>query len=505
MRRHDAARGGTAMQEAQLVRGRPGCLAMQDYRTDLVVVGVLAAVVWGGFIALPGLHIDDEVGAAYYNVRGIVSMGRWGTSLIRLLLIPGPFNGYFTNVLAVALFAASAVLFATLLGLEPWPRRVAAGLTVAFPQFFYQADFHSQADVVPLGYILAIASAGLIMRRGLWWPVLGVLCLTLALAIYQSIILIPITVSLLVLLRRAAQGDGLSEAARQFAACVGMSVAAVMAYAVLTALALRLTGIAPTSSYFAGQFSWNKQPPAVVLATIWRVLRGIPAGGSYYGEGLYALVLAPALMVAAMSARFGLRRWVVVFGALSVLIVSPYGLVIVLGFAEPGRTFVSQGMVFAGLWAIGLSMVARRWAAEAGMVVLGGFALAGMFVLSRLEFADTIQWQADNSLGTRIVGDIYRKYVTFDAERQAVFFYGGYHQHNFWSRPNYNAGSFLDWDGGNTDRIDTFLTVSGIADFHAPPQAVWTALVPLARRLPAWPDPGSIVLQGDVLIVRLGR
>ncbi len=489
-----------------LAGGAAGLL--RDYRTDLVVTAVLAAAVWGGFIALPGLHIDDEVAAAYYNVGGNVAMGRWGTSLVRLLLIPGPFNGYFTNLLAVALFAASGVLFAALLELAPAERLMAAGLYVAFPQFFYQADFHSQADVVPLGYLLALA-AGLILRPGVRrWGILrrtlGVLCLTLAVAIYQSIILMPVTVSLLVLLRRAMRGDAWRPPMRQVAAVTGASVVALGAYAALSALALRVTGIAPTSSYFAGQFSWDKQPAAAVLATIWRVLRGVPSGGSYYGESLYALVLVPALTMAVLAARLGIGRWLVVAGSLAVLVVSPYALVIVLGFPEPGRVFVSAGMVFAGVWAIGLGMLGRR-AALSGVIIVGGFALAGMFVVSRLEFADTIQWQADNSLGTRIVGDIYRKYADFDAGRRAVFFYGGYHQRNFWSRPNYNAGSFLDWDGGNTDRIDTFLTVSGIADFHAPTHAAWLALVPLAQSLPAWPDPGSILLHGDVLIVRLGR
>ncbi len=492
-----------------MTRMRQGWAAAQDYRTDLVVTGLLAAVVWGGFIVLPGLHIDDEVGAASYNLGGNISMGRWGTSLVRLLLIPGPFDGYFTNVLAVALFAASCVLFAASLGLAPAERRAAAGLAVAFPQFFYQADFHSQADVVPLGYILALAATGLMVRRGVAGPALGVLCLALALAIYQSIILIPVTVSLLVLLRRAAAdrmaGGEVGRAIRQVALCAALSVAAAGAYAALSVLALRVSGITASGSYFAGQFSWNKQPPAAVLATIWRVLRGAPRGGSYYGEGLYALVLAPALLLAAGAARFGLGRWLVAVCSLAVLVVSPYGLVIVLGFPEPGRTFVSQGLVFAGIWAIGLSAMPRRAAAMAGVGVVGGFALAGMFVLSRLEFADTIQWQADNSLGTRIVGDIYRKYADFDGERRAVFFYGGYHQRNFWWRANYNAGSFFEWDGGNTDRIDSFLTVSGIADFHAPPPAAWGGLATLARGLPVWPAAGSIALHGDVLIVRLGR
>ena len=482
-----------------------GTSLLREYRTDLAVTAGLAVVVWGGFIVLPGLHIDDEVAAAHYNLGGAVSMGRWGISLVRLLLIPGPFNGYFTNLLAVALFAASSVLFAALLGLAPLERRVAAGLSVAFPQFFYQADFHSQADVLPLGYMLALAAAGLFMRPEVWRRAFGVLCLVLALAIYQSIILIPTTIGLLVALRRASAGGEGGLGVRQVAACLGLSLVALGAYAALSALALRVSGITATSSYFAGQFSWGKQAPAAVLATIWRVLRGVPQGTSYYGEALYGLVLAPALLLAAGAGRFGPGRWLFVVCTLAVLVVSPYALVIVLGFPEPGRTFVSQGMVFAGVWAIGLSLVARRWAAVVGAGVVGGFALAGTFVLSRLEFADTIQWQADSSIGTRIVGDVYRKYPGFDAERRAVFFYGGYHQRNFWWRPTYNAGSFFDWDGGNTDRIDSFLTVSGIADFHAPPPDAWPALAPVARGLPVWPDTGSIVLQGDVLIVRLGR
>jgi hypothetical protein len=53
-------------------------ITLQEY-APIFFVGLL---VYGSFIAMPGLHIDDEISAVFGTVLNDVSMGRWGTSLI---------------------------------------------------------------------------------------------------------------------------------------------------------------------------------------------------------------------------------------------------------------------------------------------------------------------------------------------------------------------------------------------------------------------------------------
>ena len=490
---------------------------LSNCRADFPWAFAAAVVVYGAFVFVPGFHIDDELSAAYGTIASNISIGRWGTSLIRTILLPGPFNGYFASLLSIAVLSLCAVLFPSLLGMGAVERRLTALLFVAFPQFCYELEFHVQAEVIPAGYALAIVSFALLrvahqrtsaVQAGL---LAGCLLLqVLALAIYQPIILIFVSLCLLRTLQRSLQGAAAKELILFAVTCGGMVVLSCAVYFLSSRLVLHATGIPSGGSYFTDQFAWNKQPIAIVTASVLRLALGASDGLSYYGESLYAYTLIPAVIVCGLSLRLGAARCAFSIAMLLLLLVSPYCLVIALGSMQAGRTFVSQAVVFAGLWAMALRLLSVHLGASAhraaAFVIAGGFVLSGSFMASRLAFVDYIQWKADVSTATRLVGDIYHRYSGFDEQRHPVFFYGAYKRPNFWRRPNYNlfGASFFEWDGGNTDRIDAFMTVSAIADFHAPPADQRPSLAMASRTLPVWPDPGAIAMRSGTLIVRLG-
>ena len=498
----------------------PGAAAalLARYQIDLVVAFAAAAAVYGGFLFTPGFHLDDELSAYYGVINADVSLSRWGTALIRLGLIPPPFNGWFTSLLSLTLLSLAAVIFSAMFDCGLLGRRVAATIFLAFPQFAYELEFHVQADVIPLGYALALlsfasyeysaegpASVRLMLRA------VSTLLAVLALSIYQPVVLVAIALCLFAALRRISRGDRLHAILR----CV-IGYAAVMAfvcsaYVVISRSLLAMTGLPNGSAYFTDQLAWGRQPTAEVFQTVLKLLAGAPSSTSYYGEGAYAYVLLPASLIVARSLRTTPLRCLISVLLVILLIAWPYLLVILLGTQQPGRTFVSQSFVFAGFWALAFDMLSRSKlrAAVPALAIAAAtlFLLSGTFHASRLAFADDIAWRADISTGTRLASDIYRKYPDFNAQQHAVLFYGPYRREVFWHRANYDTfgRSFFEWDDGNTDRIDAFLTVSGIANFHPPAGADRPDLIRAARLLPRWPTPDAVAMLNGTIIVHLGE
>ena len=180
-----------------------------------------------------------------------------------------------------------------------------------------------------------------------------------------------------------------------------------------------------------------------------------------------------------------------------------------MGSIQPARTFVVQGASGSALW--GLALLARpRLAVRCKTIVTFGcctYTLVAAFLSSRLAFTDYIQWRADISTGTRLTSSIYQYYPDFDEKEQAVYFYGAYDRPNFWRGSNFDmfGVSFFAWDGGNTDRITTFLTASGVADVHSPVASIRPDLATVARRLSVWPRPDAMKVYDNVLVVRIGK
>ncbi len=487
---------------------------LSDRRPEIVIALVVTLIVYGGFVFVPGLHIDDEVSAVYRNtITGNIGLGRWGTSLFRELAIPEPFNGYFTTLFSVATFSLAGIAFSSYLFNAAGARRMALVLFIAFPQFCYQIEFHVQADVVPVAYLASIMSfVALYDRsrhavRGGRHRVIAVLLILFSMSVYQPIALFAICMGLCVSIEMFLAGHPAKAALKPILGIAAVVAAALPIYVLVSSLLMHVPGVVDGRSYFSNQFLWNKQSLHATIRAVSRVLAGVPWSRTYYGEDLYCIAVIPLLGILLLAVRSGWRTAMFVTPLAIALACLPYTIVIVMGATQPARTFIVQGGCLSALWGSGLTLVPFLARRSGSMLMLTGLGMGvAAFDASRLAFADFIQWQADCSTGVRIIQDIYRVDPSFDEASQAVLFYGAYRRPNFWRAPNYDmfGRSFFAWDNGSPDRIATFLTVTGIANIHAPAAQERPALAQKARTTPVWPRPGSIRVVGNSVIVRLG-
>ncbi|KXV58832.1 hypothetical protein AD947_05265 [Acetobacter tropicalis] len=495
-----------------------GWMALVQARIPLLLTLVLGLCVYGGFVFVPGMHIDDEVYAVYGFVDHDIALGRFIMAFIRAFILPGPFNGYFTALLAVGMLCCSAVTFACTLFRDQLARNVCATLCVVFPQFCYQMEFHLQEAIIPLGYLLSIGAfiplpAIARARSALQACLLAasfVGLMVLAAGIYQPIIVFPACMSLFYALTMLLNGREIRPAFTLIGLTALLSGLALGVYYEAAHLVLRLTGVPSAGAYFVAQVGWLHLPFRTALHYVLHVPVEAAKGHNYYGEALYDASLLPLAFLAMRAIRAGLLRGGLILILSLILLCFPYILPLALAQGQAGRTFIIQGACFGGLWALGLQSLLKDSTLplrriSAGLVV-ALFTLVGSHVASRLAFADYIQWQADTSVSTRIISDIYRKYPDFNENRTPVYFYGPYRRHNFWQHDHYDAfgQSFLAWDEGNTDRITAFMTISGLANLHPPDAPARPRLEDIARTLPVWPQPDAIQRRENALIIRLG-
>ncbi|TIN66718.1 MAG: hypothetical protein E5Y29_26720 [Mesorhizobium sp.] len=77
---------------------------------------------------------------------------------------------------------------------------------------------------------------------------------------------------------------------------------------------------------------------------------------------------------------------------------------------------------------------------------------------------------------------------------------------NYPKQPGSTVGhSFFEWDGGNGWRIAYYMKLLGYSNLNgATPDQVDQTIVRLSA-MPVWPAPGSVEIQGDIALIRLGE
>ena len=418
-------------------------------------------------------------------------------------------------MLSLLIFASSGLAFSCNLFLDSFARKVATIAFIAFPEFCYQMEFHVQADVIPIGYCLGISSF-ILFRKAEERKTgrIGVFCAAtvlsvFSLSIYQPIILFPICMTLTAFVANLLTESSLRHSIRSISRCAMMLLTALLIYEFISKALMHVPGVVDGGSYFKNQFMWSREQYSETMARVLHEIAGSASGTEYYGENLYSVSLIPFFIVVFFSSRTGWLRTFLIASTATMILFLPFSIVMVMGSTQPARTFVVQGASSSALW--GLAFLARPWLAvrHKSIVVFGccAYVLVAAFLSSRLAFTDYIQWRADTSTGTRLIASLYQSYPQFDESDRAVYFYGAYNRPNFWRHSNFDmfGVSFFAWDGGNTDRITTFLTASGIADLHSPVASIRPDLAIAARQLPIWPRSGAMKIYNNVLVVRIGK
>ena len=180
--------------------------------SKLVLFSFFITLVTYGFpLTNYSLSVDSET--PIYSEFSM-SLGRWGTNLVRYRIFEGHLP-YYTMLVGIILLSLTAVELSKLFRFKGALSFAFCALFLTFPQMSYQLVFTMQADVVPLGFLLAVLavkffvnnSQNIFSKKSIVYFILSSLILMFVIAIYQALILIPIVVYIIILLQNTFNED----------------------------------------------------------------------------------------------------------------------------------------------------------------------------------------------------------------------------------------------------------------------------------------------------------
>ena len=161
----------------------------------------ICLITYGFALTNFSLSIDSE--SVIYSDMSL-SLGRWGTNLIRYHIFGGIIP-YFTLLLSLLCLSFAAVEFTKIFSLNTTLSYVFCGIFLSFPQMAYHLIFTMQADVIGLGFLIATLVVKYFLKSSEEPPLTSALYFCIAsllfmfvIALYQALAFIPIVIYIII-------------------------------------------------------------------------------------------------------------------------------------------------------------------------------------------------------------------------------------------------------------------------------------------------------------------
>lgn len=497
-------------------RGDAASSTRDELTRQSIIVAILLAIFCVCYfyeLANFNVSIDEEFFA--FQRPTWIGVGRWALQLVTYLVWPDPTTPLGPFVMFGLTSAIGYALLLRAFRVER-PRAVHFALFpvfVAFPVWFNQIEF--SANTLGNGFAVAACCLGaLLMRRAFddeaKWTGKGIAAaalLAFAVGIYQSFLFLHVVLGVAV-----ASTDRDLEP-RVFVRRLGL-VAASAAVGFLASLAigklvLVISGM-ELSAYAEGfvRLSQLASDPGLVFTLAHRDVANIYVHDWVdFGRAGYvflsAYVLSAAMIFAAPQSGSRRLLWL---ATILVIALAPFGFNMFMGGVMPVRSYVA---VPAAVWCLLFFPLAANPSPRVEKAV---FTIA-IIVFTQILFVQSVVQAGAWAVQRRdllLAGAIYdriaaAKGTAAPAGVTRVLFYG--------TKPPVtpyptvptatNNASFFDWDGGNTFRVVAFMRLIGFSDLAPGTSDECRASRSVFQSMPDWPAPGSVKLEGSVVLVRL--
>jgi len=475
----------------------------RKYQDDIMVfiTAVLALVIVYGYeLTHFTMSADEEF---YDNYEQTIALGRWGHALIRKFILPEPYAPFFTTLLSILFMALSVVVVAKTMKLLPKESVVLALFFVAMPQFAYQMQFSNQSDTVSLGILSSCLATYLFICRPLKKYILNHICafflLILSLSIYQSIIIIPLAVTIASYLI-SSEKISISKTIKSLSLLLMLIVLSSIAYELISTLFPKSSD-AGFNSYYSSQIKWVHQGLYKCLDDVYNSEKSFFDGKSPYALNYYMLALLslPCILVSGVFRQKSLRIILAV-----ALLFLPFSFNLALGGYQPARVLVAMSFSFSFLALV----VLRSFDKTKVMVGLGLIlVLCSSANVSRMFYSDYMSQQADIALANKIMNDIHLLYPSYVDGVTPIYFFGGLYRKDAWFIDNAETFgvSFFTWGGGDNKRIRNFMAVNSIARIKTESDVnAIRSIFKAMQNAPAYPSTSAIKMVDGVMAVKLG-
>lgn len=493
-----------------------------------------ACIAMGGFMFNQTLTIDEELGL--FTTTNISSQGRFTLEVIRQVLHPPgilPLAPYL--ILAAAyIFAYNIILY--LHGLRHgWKSQIGFLIFILFPTNWLIQEWASLSAALGVGLICSCLAAFLTMdlkrfsRSGVHRAALSVLIvalLVLSISTFQSQITLYLALGVGVTLFAGA--PALDNRARQTLRGLGSwlihAMAALLAYVLTTKLYLLITNqnLQHINTYFRNPyFMLRTEPLKFIGGNLEQFLRTYLSPGWFYGNPLWALTaitvgsIAIYMHATRLSQKqgkadaFALRRGWEAWASWLLLLATPLLLNLVSTPNRiPMRALFALPYVAWLMTMVWLELAARFRRVrllQIGSVLACVLVLQSLIAISHYYAARAFSQRSDQLVASTIAAAMasqpsQAKPITQLLTKGALVRMNPY-QTAWYSTA---GASFFDWDQGSSIRIAAWLRAMGLPELTPVGKENSSPYDAKFGAMKAWPQPGSIQVVDQTLLVKLG-
>lgn len=462
-------------------------------------------------IASFNLSIDEEYAAFRTDPSVWVTQGRWGSYLVYKLLLPQPILPFITPAIFGLGCVAAYLLTMGAIGRRQMSFAEYSGFAVfcGFPTWFFIVEFYSNIAAVGIGVFATACAIWLAAteRNALFSPrvLAAVLAGAFAISIYQSFTAALLTMGIAVAVLRHRDGT-IRQLQKELLRVGVVLVGSILLYAAAD-IAFKAS-TTNTSDYIDGFV----QPAALLQNPIVVLTRTVNSIGDIYGFRNKAYVgalwaIPPLLFLGGVAAyKVSSQGRLLVAAAAIITLLLPFGLHLLSAGYMPTRSLV--GVPVAVWFFVYLALTSTVPLIRIPSAVLLAVALFQIMVIQNAYQASMHLVGKHDALLAAAINERLATTPGFDPKTTyALSTFGGQSFVTPYPRPPTSTigHSFFEWDGGNPYRITSYMRLLGFAKVRGPsPEQMDQTIIRLTT-MPIWPAPGSIQIDGDIALVKLGE
>ena len=249
---------------------------------------------------------------------------------------------------------------------------------------------------------------------------------------------------------------------------------------------------------------WEKTMPATMKSMGGHYLgRGAIYGNNLFSLGVLFLLTVSVIVTGVLKSSHRKVEKLSLLLVLLLIICMPFLLNITNSGVMPTRSLIAVPLVISGLVYFGWVCSAKRMRYLIGLVAI---AVTFQFAISnsKLAFANQLSWEADQNLAFRIQNRIDNLNLKIRKPASlAVIGVPKKRSKKVFFKSQTIGNSFFSHGGGGTFRIIMFLDTLGLPRYKVASMDERRAIIDDVKKMPTWPDAGSIAVYNDVLVVKL--
>jgi len=480
----------------------------------ILILAIIIIAAYGFDLFNLNLTIDEEIHSFYNPPETWIRQGRWAIFLMRKLMLPYTTVPFMPLFIGLCFHLAGMLILMEMWGVKKaWQKVLVGAIGIICPVVATMYTFSIMNFAIGAGYFCVALSLLIFARANKGWKYLAILPGMFGIAVYQAFLPTLLVAYLAYLVLRS-----LETPTHPFTDTLQMlliQVGSVLGYWGVQQLFL-VSDKTFISNYISNQLalpgSWEEFL-TIGKGFLVEMLRLYTGHESVFVDKLY--VLGIMLFIAGMAylvelaenkSKTGRKTWslLLYFGMITVPFVS--------GFFMRGVYFTRVLLAYP-LALVALVMLGFKTRHVILQVLLGSFTIMTVFGFAvadnRLFAASHLALQADRLTASNLnlrIADAVAEAGVERADIKYLEIVGAleYPESNLIPEVDTFGGSFFQWDSGNNIRIILFLRTLGIGEFDPLPNEQRLEMVPIAQALPNWPDPHSVKVEGETVLVKFG-